>query len=98
MIYITENSKKVEFPRTSKMIVDKLVITNQTTKQEVIVPTDDDYSVDLSSIIDWFAVCQYDYQFKYQDTVISSGILQYGDYTPDKEIYDNKPNIIQYTP
>lgn len=98
MIYITENSKTVEFPRTSKMIVDKLVITNQTTKQEVIVPTDDDYSVDLSPIIDWFTVCQYDYQFRYQDTVVSSGILQYGDYTPDTETYYNKPNIIQYTP
>lgn len=98
MVYINENSNIVNFPRTSKTIVDKLVITNQTTKQEVELTTEDNYLVDLSSIIDWFDVCQYDYQFKYLDTVVSSGILQFGDYTPTNEIYDNKINIIQYTP
>lgn len=99
MVYIKENNENsniVNFPRVSKTIVDRLVITNQTTKQKIEIEVDDTYTVEISGID--FVVGQYDYQFMYLDTVISSGILQYGDYTPVNEVYDNKINLIQYTP
>ena len=51
MIYINESSNIVEFPRASKMIVDSLVITNQTTKQSIKVDTEDSYNVDLTDKI-----------------------------------------------
>ena len=98
MVYINEKSFIVNFPRTSKTIVNKLIITNQTTKQQVELSIEDNYKVDISSVLDWFNVCQYDYQFMYNDKVISSGILQYGDYAHTTETYNNKYNIIQYTP
>lgn len=98
MIYINENSNIVEFPRVSKMIVNRLVITNQTTKQSIQIDIEDNYNVDLTDKINWFAVGQYDYQFKYLDTVISCGILQFGEYTPTNETYNSKRNIIQYAP
>lgn len=98
MIYINESSNIVEFPRASKMIVDSLVIINQTTKQSITVNTEDSYNVDLTDKIDWFVVGQYDYQFKYLDTIVSCGILQFGDYTPTNETYNSKRDIIQYTP
>lgn len=98
MIYINENSNIVEFPRVSKMIVNSLVITNQTTKQSIQIDIEDNYNVDLTDKINWFAVGQYDYQFKYLDTVISCGILQFGEYTPTNETYNSKRNIIQYAP
>lgn len=98
MIYINENSQNIDFPRVSKSLVNKLVITNQTTKQVLEIITDDSYNVDISSNIGWFAVGQYDYQFKNNDKVISCGILQFGDYTPTNEKYTSKRNIIQYKP
>ena len=98
MVYITENSNKiVNLPRVSKTIVDRLIITNQTTKQKIEIEVDDTYTVDFSQIE--LSVGQYDYHFMYHDTIISSGILQYGNYTPiNNEVYDNKINLIQYTP
>ena len=49
MIYINESSNIVEFPRASKMIVDSLVIINQTTKQSITVNTEDSYEKEPTS-------------------------------------------------
>lgn len=98
MVYINENSHIVEFPRASKMIVDKLVLTNQTSKQTIVIEVADTYVVDLTEYINLFVVGQYDYEFKYLETVVSTGILQFGEYTPTNETYKTKRNIIQYTP
>lgn len=98
MVYINENTIKVKFPRVSKSLVNKLVITNQTTKQVIEIDTNDEYTIDITSNIGWFVVGQYDYQFKNDDKVVSCGILQFGDYKPTNEKYTSKRNIIQYKP
>lgn len=98
MVYINENTIKVKFPRVSKSLVNKLVITNQTTKQVIEIDTNDEYTIDITSNIGWFVVGQYDYQFKNNDKVVSTGILQFGEYTPNNEKYTSKRNIIQYKP
>lgn len=103
MVYIHNNVEITQFPKESHKTVTKLVFENQITKDKTIMyePFVGNYTyvykVDLSSIMDWFEIGQYDYYFYNEDEIISSGILQFGNYQNQIHEYESDKNtIIQY--
>lgn len=105
MVYINENSQKVNFAKTSNDNFDKIVFENQTTHvvfelTEISNSSDSDlvYTIDISSIIDRFETGQYDYSFMDGDIVVNSGILQFDGFEPSTIQYENRVEYIQYTP
>lgn len=104
MVYINENSQKVNFAKTSNDKFDKIVFENQTThvvfELTATNSADSDlvYTIDISSIIDRFETGQYDYSFMDGDSVVNSGILQFDGFEPSTIQYENRVEYIQYTP
>ena len=106
MVYIDKNSKIVCFTRHSDDIkFTKLRFENQVTHAVFELTefnyTDDSkllYNIDITPVIHLFEVGQYDFDFLFGDDIVSSGILQFGDYQTDEISYENKVDYIQYTP
>lgn len=104
MVYINENSQKVNFAKTSNDKFDKIVFENQTThvvfELTATNSADSDlvYTIDISEIIDRFETGQYDYSFMDGDSVVNSGILQFDGFEPSTIQYENRVEYIQYTP
>lgn len=103
MIYINENSNFVLIPRYNSRRVESIKFINQTTKEEIDSSLSDDggkyfYKFDFSNFIDRFEVGQYKYIINGEDGVLTTGIIQYGDYIPSKSEYQNTVETIQYNP
>lgn len=102
MIYIDNNSKRVNFPRVGK-VATELICTNQTSKIDIVLPVVDStgkyYVVDFTDYIQRFENGQYDYIFRDDnDEYITSGLLQFGDYNSSNTQYKINIDFIQYTP
>ena len=101
MIYINSNSQIVEFPRFVNGKANKVVLVHQITHQTLEIPLTMNskvYLVDVSEYIKDMVNGQYDYFIKYNDTILNTGILQYGEYTTNKNQYETNINIVQYNP
>ena len=104
MIYISNQSRIVSFPKISNETVNKLIFENQVTKQKisvdftVISDNQSFYIVDLSNVVAQFEVGQYDYNFYNNNmNVIGSGILQFDDYEDEfVKSYQYETQTIQY--
>lgn len=104
MIYISNLSNVVSFPKISNETASKIIFENQVTTKKFSIDLTDVgsnqslYLVDLSSIISLFEVGQYNYTFyNINNGVIASGILQFDDYSDDFiKSYQYESEIIQY--
>ena len=104
MIYISNQSRIVSFPKISNETCNKVIFENQLTKQKIIVDftviSDNPsfYIVDLSNVITQFETGQYDYNFYNNNmNVIGSGILQFDDYeNAFVKSYQYETKTIQY--
>ena len=103
MVYTDKDKKIVKFPKISNDSINQIEFINQVTNQkitfvpDVINKTNIVCTIDLSNVIDEFEPGQYDYYFyNANNDVINSGILQFGDFSPNLVEYNAEKNIIQY--
>ena len=101
MIYINSNSQIVEFPRFVNGKANKVVLVHQITHQTLEIPLTMEskvYLVDVSEYVKDMVNGQYDYFIYNDNIVLNTGILQYGEYTTNKNQYETNINIVQYNP
>lgn len=104
MVYINENSTNVTLPRVSKTILSKIRFINQITKQSFEMLAADNsggsiYNIDITPVIDQFENGQYDYiLLTDNNSVITSGIIQYKEFKPNTVEYTVNNGFIQYNP
>ena len=102
MVYLTENSTKVLFPRISSQEITLITFTNQITKEIIECSVTDEttnsnyYTVDLRPFTDLFSVGQYDYTLYSDNAAVGTGIMQFGEYKPEYKIYDTEITFKQY--
>lgn len=100
MVYLTENSTKVLFPRISSQEITLITFTNQITKEIIECEVTDEttnsnyYTVDLSNY--HFTIGQYDYTLYSDNVSVGTGIMQFGEYKPEYKIYDTEIIFKQY--
>lgn len=91
MIYINQNTT-IYVPRTSKEIASRLVFENQSTHKKIDIEgmfshSDFYYKVELGDLD--IEVGQYTYTMLFGDTIVESGVAQYGDFVNKYEEYNN---------
>ena len=102
MVYLTENSTKVLFPRISSQEITLITFTNQITKEIIECSVTDEttnsnyYTVDLRPFTDLFSVGQYDYTLYSDNVSVGTGIMQFGDYKPSTDKYTPEIEFVQY--
>lgn len=102
MIYIDENTKTVKFPKVMILDAAFLICENQISHQVLTfnvidsTPTKHYYTFELDDLSQ-FTDGQWNYKItNNDDIVLSEGILQYGDFVPEKTIYKENRNTIIY--
>ena len=108
MIYADKNRVQIVIPKNVFCKANTIVFTNQLTHNEIsltfedVTPSEYFYTIDISGVASDFVVGQYDYRILYSDiiyntnTVVASGILQWGDYKDDVTEYTVDKQIKTY--
>lgn len=103
MIYIDSNSLKMTVLRCEKTQIDSLVLINQTDKTKYTFILDNveytkhTYEIHLDNIISQLSTAgQYDYFIYNGETLVQSGIAQFGEFKTERTEYNFEQKIIQY--